>query len=86
MFKRVKWIGAGVALGVGSSLWAQWKVKSVLARYSPAGLGGTAVTRVKVWPGQVRAAIQEGRVAAREREAELRAGSLGRGSQTPTTP
>jgi hypothetical protein len=86
VIKRVKWIGAGVALGVGSSLWAQWKVKSVMARYSPAGVGGTAVTRVKVWPGQVRAAIEEGRVAMREREAELRAGSRGRGSQPPVTP
>jgi hypothetical protein len=82
----VKWIGAGVALGVGSSLWAQWKVKAVLARYSPAGVGGSAVTKVKVWPGQVRAALQEGRVAMREREAELRARSPGRGGQAPTRP
>jgi hypothetical protein len=86
VLKRVKWVGAGVALGVGSSLWAQWKMKAVLSRFSPAGMGATAATRVKVWPGRVRAAIQEGRVAMREREAELRAGSRGRGSQAPTRP
>jgi hypothetical protein len=86
MFKRAKWVGAGMALGVGSSLWAQWKLKSVLARYSPTGVGGTTVNKVKVWPGQVRAAVREGRVAMREREAELRAGSPGRGSETPTRP
>jgi hypothetical protein len=84
VFKRAKWVGTGLALGVGSSLWAQWKMKAVLARYRPGGMGGTAVTKAKVWPGRVRAAIQEGRVAMREREAELRAGSPGRGSQTPT--
>jgi hypothetical protein len=86
VLKRVRWIGAGMALGVGTSWWAQRKVKLVMARYSPAGVGGMAVTKAKDWPGQVRAAVREGRVAMREREAELRAGTSGRESQAPTRP
>jgi len=78
-------MGAGIAVGVGGSLWAQRRVKSVLARYRPASVGAGAVDRAKVWPGQVRAAIQEGRLAMREREAELRS-PRSRGSQTPTRP
>ena len=84
--KRVRWIGAGMALGVGTSFWAQRKVKSVMARYSPAGVGNVAVTRAKEWPGHFRVAIQEGRVAMREREAELRARKPDRGGQAPTRP
>jgi hypothetical protein len=86
MIKRVRWMGAGLAVGVGGSLWAQRKVKSVLARYTPAGLGGGAVNRVKVLPGEVKAALREGRSAMHEREAELRADSPVRGRQPPGRP
>ncbi len=86
MLKRVRWVGAGMALGVGTSLWAQRKVKLVMARYGPSGVGSMAVTKAKDWPGQVRAALREGRVAMREREAELRAGTSGREGQAPTSP
>jgi hypothetical protein len=86
VLKRVRWMGAGMALGVGTSLWAQRKLKLVMARYSPSGVGGMAVTKAKDWPGQARAALREGRVAMREREAELRAGSSGREGQAPTRP
>jgi hypothetical protein len=84
--KRVRWIGAGMALGVGTSFWAQRKVKSVMARYSPAGVGGVAVNRARGWPGRLGAAVREGRVAMREREAELRARKPDRGGQAPTRP
>jgi hypothetical protein len=86
VLKRVRWMGAGMALGVGTSLWAQRKFKSVMARYTPAGVGGMAVTKAKGWPGHVRAAVREGRVAMKEREAELRGGTSGRGGQAPTRP
>ena len=96
MLSRVRWLGAGVAMGAGGSLWAQRKVKSVAARYRPSGLAGEAAERAKGLPGELRAAIREGRHAMREREAELRSGGPGQvlrrqgatrpGSHTPTEP
>ena len=61
MFKRVRWMGAGAALGAGTVVWLQARLR----RYSPAGLAGEAVERA-------RSAIEEGRAAMRDREAELR--------------
>jgi hypothetical protein len=73
MLKRARWIGVGVAVGVGASVWTQKKVKAVTDRYRPGGLAEGAANRVKGIPGEVRAALSEGRAAMREREAELRA-------------
>jgi hypothetical protein len=72
MFHRLRWFGAGAALGVGASVWAQRKVKAAAARYHPAGLAGSAVDRARAWPSRVRAAYDEGRSTMREREAALR--------------
>jgi hypothetical protein len=72
MFKRVRWIGAGAALGAGTVLWAQRKLRGVADRYSPAGIAGDAVERAISLPGNLRDAFDEGRHAMREREAELR--------------
>ncbi len=74
MLRRARWFGAGAALGIGASVWAQRKVKVVAARYRPTGMAGTAVDKARTWPGEVRAALQEGRSTMREREAELRHG------------
>jgi hypothetical protein len=77
MFSRVRWLGAGAALGFGASVWAQRKVKSTAAKYRPAGLAGAAVDKARAWPVEVRAAIDEGRTTMRQREAELRHGLPG---------
>jgi hypothetical protein len=69
---RLRWFGAGAALGIGASVWAQRKVKAAAARYHPVGLAGNAVDKARAWPTTVRAAVQEGRTTMREREAELR--------------
>ncbi len=70
MLKRIRWLATGLAIGVGASLWVERKVKAVAARYSPA-------TRARGLPGDVVAALREGREAMRAREAELRALSPG---------
>jgi hypothetical protein len=80
VLRRVRWLGAGVALGLGGSVWAQRKVKAATAKYRPGGLAGTAVEKAKAWPGEVRAAIGEGRTTMRQREAELRH-EMGRASR-----
>jgi hypothetical protein len=66
-------MAAGLMFGLGGSIWVQRKVKAVAARYSPSGRAGEAATRARGLPGDVKAAIQEGRLAMRQRESELRA-------------
>lgn len=65
MFKRVRWVSTGVAVGFGGSIWLQRKMKDAAARYRPAGVAASAASRA-------RDALEEGRAAMREREAELR--------------
>jgi hypothetical protein len=65
MFKRVRWITTGIAVGVGGSVWAQRKLKTAASRYRPAGVAEAAAARA-------RDALEEGRTAMRQREAELR--------------
>ena len=72
MLHRLRWFGAGTALGIGASVWAQRKLKAAAARYRPAGLAGTALDKARSWPAHVRAAFDEGRSTMREREAALR--------------
>ena len=72
MLSRARWLGAGVAFGAAASLWTERKVKMAAAKYQPAGLAGIAVEKARGWPGQVRAAIEEGLTTMRQRETELR--------------
>jgi hypothetical protein len=66
MFKRLFWFLVGFVLGLGSSWVVTRRVRRVAARYVPAQV-------VDRWGGTVRAAVDEGRTAMRDREAELRA-------------
>jgi hypothetical protein len=79
MLRRVRWFGAGAAIGIGASVWGQRKLKLVAARYRPAEYGparlaGSAIDKARTWPTEVRAALYEGRITMRQREAELRRG------------
>jgi hypothetical protein len=79
MFKRLRWLGTGLALGVGGSLWAQRKMKVLASRYRPAGMAqGAAGRALDAW--------REGRVAMREREAELRLASGSTDGRHPGRP
>jgi hypothetical protein len=64
VFKRAFWLTVGTGLGVGASLWVSRRVR----RYGPAGVAKAA----RALQADVRAALADGRVAMREREAELR--------------
>jgi hypothetical protein len=72
MLQRLRWFGAGAAVGVGASIWVQRKVKAAAARYHPAGRPGTALDKARSWPSHVRAAFDEGRSTMRQRESQLR--------------
>lgn len=67
MLKRIRWMTTGVAVGLGTSVWLQRKLKTAADRYGPLGVANAAATRAKdAW--------SDGRAAMREREAELRRG------------
>lgn len=72
MFKRARWAGLGAALGAGTVIWIQRKLRSMTGRYAPAAMAGDAVERAASLPANLRDAFSEGREAMREREAELR--------------
>ena len=68
MGKRLFWM----AVGVGASFWVRRKVRGTVERYQPQRLSSEVVGVVHRLGDDVRAAVHEGRVAMREREAELR--------------
>lgn len=68
MFKRLFWMG----VGVGASFWVRRRVRDTVGRYQPQRVSGEVVAAVHRLGDDVRAAVHEGRVAMREREAELR--------------
>jgi len=77
MFKRVTWLGVGFAAGVGTTVVAARKAKQQMERYKPIAVVDR--TQEKVVDGltrmrdQLAAAVDDGKSAAKEREAELRA-------------
>lgn len=77
MFKRVTWLGVGFAAGVGATVVTARKAKQQMERYKPNAV--VERTQDKVVDGltrmrdQLAAAVDDGRTAAKAREAELRA-------------
>lgn len=68
MFRRFMWLIVGFALGASSSWAVTRRVRRAARRYVP--------SRVRDrWSENVRAAVNEGRVAMRTREAELKGNS-----------
>jgi hypothetical protein len=65
VFKRLFWLVTGASFGFGSSFWLMRAFRRMVDRYRPAAV----VSRLE---GDVRAAVEEGRTAMHEREAELR--------------
>lgn len=73
MFKRIIWMGTGMAVGAGSAFWAKRKVTDTVERYLPEQVAERAAVQARDLGRTVREAATEGRSAMREREAELRA-------------
>jgi hypothetical protein len=69
VFKRLFWF----TMGCASSLWVMQKVRRTVERLTPHRLTQDAVAGARSAGAEVRAALDEGRQAMREREAELRA-------------
>jgi hypothetical protein len=94
MFKRIIWMGTGMAVGAGGAFWAKRKVEATVEQYLPEQVAVRAAEGAKGLAATVRAAATEGREAMRATEAELRAkveartfvGSPEAGSAAPAEP
>lgn len=73
MFKRLFWLTIGLSIGFGTSYWTVRYVRRTIERYTPERLADDAGRMARSVAADLRAAAREGRVAMREREAELRA-------------
>lgn len=73
MFKRLFWLIVGAGFGFGVSFWLMRFVRSTVERYSPERVSGDLAGAIRDFGKDLRAAVEEGRDAMREREAELRA-------------
>ncbi len=80
MFKRIIWWATGAVAGTVGSRWLERKAKRAVADKIAAVAPSAVVKRVKgaatarnnATRARIRSAIDEGRAAASEREAELR--------------
>jgi hypothetical protein len=72
MFKRATWLTVGFGLGVGTSVAAARQVRKRVNRYQPGAVANRVTDSLVSMREQVSVAIEEGRVAARAREADLR--------------
>ena len=73
MFKRLFWLSVGLTAGFGSSFWLMRTVRRTVERLTPPRLTQGAVAGARCAGAELRAAVDEGRIAMRQREAELRA-------------
>ena len=76
MFKRTTWLTVGFGLGVGTTVAAAHQVRKRVDRYQPHAVATRVTDSVTASLTSIRdqltAAVDEGRVAARAREAQLR--------------
>jgi len=73
VFKRIFWLGTGLSIGFGSSFWLMRTIRRTVERLTPQRLTQDVVTGARSVGTEVKAALDEGRTAMRQREAELRA-------------
>jgi len=73
--KRPMWMGAGVLLGVGGTLWAERRVRKgvqhVVAKVSPDSVAAGARDSARQLGERMRAAVDAGREERARREEEL---------------
>jgi hypothetical protein len=72
MFKRATWLTMGFGLGVGTTVAAARQVQKRVNRYQPRAVANRVTDSLSSLREQLAAAVDEGRIAARERESQLR--------------
>jgi hypothetical protein len=73
VFKRLFWLTVGLGVGFGTSFRLMRALRRTVERFTPERVTSNALAGARSVGGELRAALDEGRVAMREREAELRA-------------
>ncbi len=73
MTKRLRWMALGVLAGAGGARWAERRLRRRVERYLPSQVRAEVASRVRAAGNDLRGALEEGREAMSEREAELRA-------------
>jgi hypothetical protein len=73
VFRRLFWLVMGAAFGFGLSFWLTRFLRETVERYSPERVSGNVAGALKAYGADVRAAANEGRMAMRETEEQLRA-------------
>ena len=73
MFKRLFWLTVGLAVGFGTSFRLMRAVRRTVERFTPERMTQDALAGARSLGDELRAALDEGRAAMRQREAELRA-------------
>ena len=73
MFKRLFWLSVGLSIGYGTSFWLMRTVRRTVERLTPERLSHDVLAGVRSFGSELRAALEDGRAAMREREVELRA-------------
>ena len=71
MLRRPLWLGTGVVLGVGGTLWVEKRVRRAAALLSPRVAGSEAAQAARALGGTVRDALDVARAERRRHEAEL---------------
>lgn len=84
MLKRLVWFLVGATVGTVACLWGLTIARTKARRLAPSRLAGEVSAGVRSLLDDLRDAAFEGRLAMREREAELRA-ELERGERAPLT-
>ena len=72
MFKRATWLTVGFGLGVGTTVAAARTVKKHVAKYQPPAIVDRMTDQLASMRDHLKAAVDDGRAAARARETELR--------------
>ena len=72
MVKRLFWLSIGTGLGFGLSVWLTRLVRSTVERYTHESLSADLSASLRRLGQDLRAAVADGRMTMREREAELR--------------
>lgn len=73
MFKRLFFALVGLGAGLTLGVWAVRKIEATQRRLSPEHVASATAARAGSLRDRVLTAVEEGRAAARAREAELRA-------------
>lgn len=74
MFKRFFWLTVGLSIGYGTSFWLMRTVRRTVERFTPQRISSDVVAGARSFADELKAALDEGLAAMRQREAELRAG------------